>query len=179
MNPTERLARIIDPLAWEILDAEGADKAQFLGITTDSSLERARAVIAVQEEHIRETYSDLCDLHVFLQGFNAEEAGALASSYPTLVERVRGNALALEGWITGVPIPTEAALALQGVLPMAQWAMEMARAAGEGDDWGAAWESIYPTMDWAVGEGMLAEDQEDAPEIERAKSVLFGAGLEL
>ncbi|USN13906.1 hypothetical protein KABACHOK_00700 [Brevundimonas phage vB_BpoS-Kabachok] len=179
MTPTERIARIIDPLAWEILDAEGAEKAKFLGITTDLSLERARAVIAVQAECVRETFNDLCDLHVFLQGFDAEETGALASTYTTLIERVRGNALALEGWSKGVPAPSEVALALQGVLPMAQWAMEMARAAGEGDDWGAAWESIYPTMDWAVGEGTLAEGQEDAPEIERAKTVLFDAGLEL
>ena len=49
-----------------------------------------------QERAVSETYTDLCDLHIFLQGFDADEAGALEEAYDTLVDRVRDNALALE-----------------------------------------------------------------------------------
>lgn len=128
---------------------------------------------------VRETYQDLSDLHIFLQGFDAAETGALEGAFDALVQRVRDNALALEPLQAGAPAASEAALALQGVLPMAQWAMEMARAAGEGDDWGAAWESIYPVLNWSPGEGSLDEGAADAPEIERAKTALLNAGLEL
>lgn len=131
-----------------------------------------------EAEIVRETYTDLCDLHVFLQGYDADETGELETTFTALVGRIRDNADALKPLVEGAKVVSETALALQAVLPMAQWAMEMARAAGEGDDWGAAWESIYPTLNWQPGAGSLEPGDEDAPEIECAKTVLFVAGLE-
>ena len=64
MTSQERLARIIDPLAWEIYDREGARRARELGITTERSLEKAKAVIAetvaivVEKAEFEESYHD-------------------------------------------------------------------------------------------------------------------------
>lgn len=45
----EDVARIIDPLAWEIQDSTGADHAKFLGITVERSLQKAKSVIEYLE----------------------------------------------------------------------------------------------------------------------------------
>lgn len=44
----EGIARVIDPLAWEIFDQkEGERRGRFLGITTVSSLAKADAILAL------------------------------------------------------------------------------------------------------------------------------------
>ena len=43
----EAIARIIDPISWEALDVYGQDKAAFIGFTTDKSLARADAILAI------------------------------------------------------------------------------------------------------------------------------------
>lgn len=42
----EALARIIDPVAWDISDTAPPDRARFIGITTDASISKARAILA-------------------------------------------------------------------------------------------------------------------------------------
>lgn len=50
---------------------------------------------------VRETYHDLSELHIFLQGFDAPETGALDTTYDTLTQRIRDNALALAPLLEG------------------------------------------------------------------------------
>jgi hypothetical protein len=47
----EKVARIIDPVAWEALDIYGRYKAAFLGLTTDKSLAKADAILALIATH--------------------------------------------------------------------------------------------------------------------------------
>ena len=42
----EEIARIIDPVAWEIVDTKGTAAAKFLGLTTGNSLAKADRVLA-------------------------------------------------------------------------------------------------------------------------------------
>lgn len=47
----EAIARIIDPLAWEIQDGEGRSHAEFIGITVDRSLQKAKDIIEYLESN--------------------------------------------------------------------------------------------------------------------------------
>lgn len=42
----EEIARIIDPVAWEIVDTKGTAAAKFLGLTTGNSLAKADRILA-------------------------------------------------------------------------------------------------------------------------------------
>lgn len=57
MKPIERIAREIDPSAWALLDEVGHEQAEFIGITVDRSLARAKGVIETVAEILTESAS--------------------------------------------------------------------------------------------------------------------------
>lgn len=63
---------------------------------------------------IREAYDELCELHVFLQGFDASETGALSEAYEQLTSRIRDNAQALEPLVNDAPAPASGWQIIEG-----------------------------------------------------------------
>lgn len=79
---------------------------------------------------LREVYAELCELHLFLQGYDAHETGELSDSFDTLVARIRDNALAVEQALQAIEGQTDALSHLKALI--------------------AGWEKVEPHVNSAI-----------------------------